>query len=527
MSKNTSLLRNAHFLGTKIRNLRKRNHLTMEDLSSRCIQIDAEHAPSVSYLSMMETGKRVPSQATLEVIAEVFQKKINWFLDEIPEEDAIAPVKKKPGGMGGMTLEPGFLFSKDHLQIAIPEMLSQTGVSGRQFAHLLIRAHQEHHQNHFPDLERAAEEIGQKRMPLSLDDVLDLCKQVGLKIKWFDRQPDRLSKDSGLKRETLVRSFFEPPGVVYVNEVLKTQPARLKYDLATHIAHCVLHNKDGMRSISSAGDSLRDGYRESLSMIEGSQSVDTKDILHAWRDFECSFFAGALLCPKGPFRQFLTKHAYAVEPAQLLDVSVSLLLRRMTAVSPYPHWHYFDAYPPGRLRAVYRGNGIPLPWGNMTEAPDPCQHWAVFRMLNTKSSKPTAQISVIRDGDKSSLYSCVSKKIGDAAGNPHVLCAGIDLGPALQAQGVDAASMADRIYEQCLKNKGTAELSRIARKELRTVSKILNIGWVEQGIESPVILICPRASACPRKPHCSGKPNTAKAGPRIEEIRREIIRSTR
>ncbi len=37
-------------------------------------------------------------------------------------------------------------------------------------------------------------------------------------------------------------------------------------------------------------------------------------------------------------------------------------MRRMTKVSPYPHWHFFDAYPPGFLRAVYRGNGIPLPW---------------------------------------------------------------------------------------------------------------------------------------------------------------------
>ena len=505
MSKNTSLLRNAHFLGTKIRNLRKRNHLTMEDLSSRCIQIDAEHAPSVSYLSMMETGKRVPSQATLEVIAEVFQKKINWFLDEIPEEDAIAPVKKKPGGMGGMTLEPGFLFSKDHLQIAIPEMLSQTGVSGRQFAHLLIRAHQEHHQNHFPDLERAAEEIGQKRMPLSLDDVLDLCKQVGLKIKWFDRQPDRLSKDSGLKRETLVRSFFEPPGVVYVNEVLKTQPARLKYDLATHIAHCVLHNKDGMRSISSAGDSLRDGYRESLSMIEGSQSVDTKDILHAWRDFECSFFAGALLCPKGPFRQFLTKHAYAVEPAQLLDVSVSLLLRRMTAVSPYPHWHYFDAYPPGRLRAVYRGNGIPLPWGNMTEAPDPCQHWAVFRRLSQPLDTSSAQISILNVGNEPRIYCCESVNVFDPAGNNRVLCAGIDLNPAISAQGGDAIAIAEELKSLCVSSGGSTVIPQHIKKDLTTIAKILNINWIERGIQTQARLICSRGAVCPRQPSCYNK----------------------
>lgn len=59
-------------------------------------------------------------------------------------------------------------------------MLSQTGTTGREFAHLLIRAHQEHHQNHFPDLERAAEEVGQKRLPLALDDLKDIAKSLGL-----------------------------------------------------------------------------------------------------------------------------------------------------------------------------------------------------------------------------------------------------------------------------------------------------------------------------------------------------------
>ena len=74
------LRRKAHFLGTKIKSLRKRNRLTLEDLSVRCVQIDAEAGPSVSYLSMIENGKRVPSERLLEIIAEIFQKDPNWFL---------------------------------------------------------------------------------------------------------------------------------------------------------------------------------------------------------------------------------------------------------------------------------------------------------------------------------------------------------------------------------------------------------------------------------------------------------------
>ena len=178
MRVNKTLIRKSHFLGTKIRNLRKRNNLTMEDLSARSMKVDAEAAPSVSYLSMIERGKRVPSEAMLRVIATVFQKEIEYFLDGAEGDsnlgDTIIPVKGSRGGIHCMPLEPSFLFSKEILQIAIPELLSQTGTTGRQFAHLLIRAHQELHQNHFPDLERAAEEIGKKRMPVSVEELIEL-----------------------------------------------------------------------------------------------------------------------------------------------------------------------------------------------------------------------------------------------------------------------------------------------------------------------------------------------------------------
>ncbi len=79
----------------------------------------------------------------LEVIAQVFRRTPYWFLDDESEQQAIAPDKGNRGGISGMALEPSFLFSNDILQIAIPEMLSQTGISGRQFAHLLIRKYRE------------------------------------------------------------------------------------------------------------------------------------------------------------------------------------------------------------------------------------------------------------------------------------------------------------------------------------------------------------------------------------------------
>ena len=65
-----NLLRKGHFLGAKLRSIRKRNGLTLEELSSRCIQIDAASAPSVSYLSMIESGKRMPVRRTAAAAGE-------------------------------------------------------------------------------------------------------------------------------------------------------------------------------------------------------------------------------------------------------------------------------------------------------------------------------------------------------------------------------------------------------------------------------------------------------------------------
>jgi hypothetical protein len=36
-----NLMRKGHFLGAKLRNIRKRNGLTLEELSIRCVQMDA------------------------------------------------------------------------------------------------------------------------------------------------------------------------------------------------------------------------------------------------------------------------------------------------------------------------------------------------------------------------------------------------------------------------------------------------------------------------------------------------------
>ena len=125
----STLFRKSHFLGTKIRAIRKSNKLTLEDLSERCSQDNPKTAPSVSYLSMIENGKRLPSDEVLEQIASIFQKEPGWFLDE--NLDISVPIDETNEIKHfSLPLEPGFLYSKELLQGAIPELLEQTGISG-------------------------------------------------------------------------------------------------------------------------------------------------------------------------------------------------------------------------------------------------------------------------------------------------------------------------------------------------------------------------------------------------------------
>ena len=382
--------RKSHFLGTKLRALRKRNGLTLEELSARCIQLEPRAAPSVSYLSMIESGKRVPSEDVLGLLSSVFQREPGWFLDGNPEIE-VAPARARAGGAAGVPLEPAFLFSRELLQAAIPELLTQTGTTGRQFAHLLIRSHQEMSRNDFPDLERAAESVGERRFPLEVDDLMRLCRQHGLTVRWFDRKPV-LARDNDRELRSMLRSFFESPRTVYLNRGLQASPARLKFDLASHLGHKLLHGGDGLKSAHATGGEMG-GSPEGAP----AAGMSPQDVLHAWRDFECSFFAGALLAPKAPFRRFLARESYRVEAGEKIELTPALVMRRMTKVSPYPYWHFFDAYPPGYLRAVYRGNGIPLPWGNMAQATDPCPQWAVFRMLHEQRGADRGERG--RDGE--------------------------------------------------------------------------------------------------------------------------------
>src|SRR5688572_2863086 len=306
-------VRQGHFLGAKLRSLRKRNGLTLEELSARCVQTDANAAPSVSYLSMIENGQRMPSGDMLALLAGIFGKSPGWFLDQNTELAAV-PKPAARGGLAAMPLEPGFLFAHDLLRIALPELLVQTATTGKQFAQLLIRVWQETRHNDFPDIERAAEQVGDRRMPLTPNELLAICKRLGLQVKWFE------AKDESAR--AMVRSRFEAPNTVWINKRLKTQEPRLKYELAFFAGHRIMHNGDGLISPHEAT------WNESAEAEAGGTGMGPQDVLYAWRDFECGSFAAALLCPRAPFRRFLIREAHSVEAGSRLGVTSAVMMRR-------------------------------------------------------------------------------------------------------------------------------------------------------------------------------------------------------
>ena len=101
----------------------------------------------------------------------------------------------------------------------------------------------------------------------------------------------------------------------------------------------------------------------------------------------------------------------------------------------------------------------------------------------------------LRNGDDARLYCCESIREKDPAGNVHVMCAGVDLAPAMQSQGFDADDVIEQIESSCNLGGGMSNIPDDARQKIESVGKILNIGWIADGAVKEASIICPRSTA--------------------------------
>jgi hypothetical protein len=88
----------------------------------------------------------------------------------------------------------------------------------------------------------------------------------------------------------------------------------------------------------------------------------------------------------------------------------------------------------------------------------------------------------------------------DALDEVHVLSVGVDLVPALEAQGFDGESVVAAVADSCRRGGGDGRIPAAAAGSIRAASQVLNIAWIGDALNSPASVICPRSGACPRLP---------------------------
>jgi hypothetical protein len=123
----------------------------------------------------------------------------------------------------------------------------------------------------------------------------------------------------------------------------------------------------------------------------------------------------------------------------------------------------------------------------------------------------------MQDGKRARLYCCHSLLTRDALDELHVLSVGVDLLPALDAQGFDGESVVAAVAEACRRGGGDGKIPERGRRSIRAASQVLNIAWIADALDSPGERHLPaqrRLSAA-----AAGQPDR---GVRIARLGREI-----
>ena len=81
-----------------------------------------------------------------------------------------------------------------------------------------------------------------------------------------------------------------------------------------------------------------------------------------------------------------------------------------------------------------------------------------------------------------------------------MLSVGVDLLPALEAQGFDGESVVESVAESCRRGGGDGKIPAEAAANIRAASQVLNIAWIADALDGQASVICPRSGACPRQP---------------------------
>jgi hypothetical protein len=158
----------------------------------------------------------------------------------------------------------------------------------------------------------------------------------------------------------------------------------------------------------------------------------------------------------------------------------------------------------------------------MSGAPS-CRQWALLQLVTHKGQKEIKQISLLKQNERLHLYGCIAIKTKDAAGNPHVVSAGVDILPMLKTQEANISKILDQIYKVC-KKTGEGNIPESVKRVVRSSAMVLNITWLIDALENPAVMICTRPAICPREKTCENVDRKSlKRISWIEEIKEEIL----
>ncbi len=246
-------------------------------------------------------------------------------------------------------------------------MLSCIVISGRQFAHLLIRAHR-NHQNHFLTLS-APRWRGRalKRLNLSIEDLIDIAsRSAGNQYPLGNAPQGRRGRQARRSLKQLVTSFFEPR---HYRCGMKSKVSNAFENTTCRFTSAYLHSK--FKIVLSVGNNNTwdDNQVSGSSQLNSQYFCKRGEILNP--------ASLLVLCCARRFlsNRLLDRTGYEID-VRKGRVSPSVAMRRMTVMPPLPSLQLLWCLWTGKLRAVYRGNGIPLLGGIWELVADPCQHWA-------------------------------------------------------------------------------------------------------------------------------------------------------
>jgi transcriptional regulator with XRE-family HTH domain len=364
-------------LAIKIKRLRKAQNLTLSDLADRS-------GLSVSYLAEIEAGKKYPKPDRLLQLAaslscsydELTSTKLEGH-DDVLQTFLSAPgVRDFPFEMFGVPAGDVMkLLTRSPAEVAallraLTDIARQHDIGVEHFVHAALRSYQELTGNYCEDIETKADDFALKG-PFR-DRAWDL---PGLR-DWVTTQCGYAVDEQSLGDHAALRHLravvLDTPKRLLLNPAL-TEPQKA-FLLAREVGHFVLGFKARpVRAPSSGGESFE----------------------QVRNDFHASYFAGALLLPRGTFgkdlQTWLRLPTWQPEALlRLLDsyhVTPETLMYRASQLIPSQRGlnaHFFKfTDEEGDFRLIKQLNltGVPVPQGIRANE-HYCRRWLSTRLLS-------------------------------------------------------------------------------------------------------------------------------------------------